>query len=226
MLRNEDKTLIIHVILSRNSLLLLVELLLARLLITLLLTEIFDLCLNLSVTLLQLNFEDINDLLALQRGSILALQHGLSREFSLSNVRNLSHWNNDWRLHWATAESSFIFVDKEGVGIEDKVSFHKVVMLVDQLVKITFVNYSALLYILLIFFMHVELELVFLRDLVIGSRAIENPRIDRVQVVAVRRRSLFLSCILIVWSSSIRIKRLLLRIYLLILFLIAISWHR
>ena len=92
---NKDESLIIHVILFVRGLVLLVQLFLARLLVTVGAVEVLNLCLDLAVTLSQLDFEDVDYLLALERGGILALEHSRSRELSLSNISDLSHGNDN-----------------------------------------------------------------------------------------------------------------------------------
>ena len=139
---DKDKTLVIVVILFLDRFGLLVQLVLAWLLrhFTWRILEVLYHWLNLAIANLELNFEDVDNFLALQRGDALALEHGWCWELTLSDIGNFTHWDDNCRLLREATESNVILVHEETVWVQDKVPFDEVVVLVDEFAKSSFMN--------------------------------------------------------------------------------------
>ena len=128
-----------HVVSMRVfSLLALVRLRLYRGLLSLL--EICDLRLDFLFALLKRNFHHVNSLIGLQSCGVLALQHLLGAELTFLDLGNLGKWDDQAGALWGSSVSHIIFIDKECVLVEHKVSFDQTVVFDIELANVAVKN--------------------------------------------------------------------------------------
>ena len=178
---DKDKTLVIVVILFLDRFGLLVQLVLAGLLVALRILEVLDHRLNLAIANLELNFEDVDNFLAFQRWDTLALEHGWCWEFTLGNIMNFSHRDDNRRLLREASESNVILVHEKAFRVQDYVPFDEVVVLVDEFAQCSFMNNVTVN--TLVWSWLDKLALSIVGHFVIRVAGVSETRIHRLEVV-------------------------------------------